>query len=174
MKYSDARLRSMVTAALFAAAITVVTAYFLHIPLPTGGYVHLGDTLIYLAACLLPRPYACFAASVGAGLADLLTAPVWFLPTFIIKSLVVLQFTGKKERLLCPRNILAVFTTAIVSPVLYSVAFCIMSGSWSLATFVAQFWGTIAQAAISGLLFLSLSLAFDRLQFKQKLSLQGA
>ena len=47
-----------VLAALFAAAIALATAYLLHIPLPTGGYVHLGDTLIYLAACLLPTPYA--------------------------------------------------------------------------------------------------------------------
>ena len=35
---------------LFAAAITVMTAYILHIPIPTGGYIHLGDALIYLIA----------------------------------------------------------------------------------------------------------------------------
>ena len=66
-------LRLLTTTALFAAAITVMTAYMLHIPLPTGGYIHLGDALIYLAACLLPVPYAAAAAAVGAGLADLLT-----------------------------------------------------------------------------------------------------
>lgn len=27
-------------------------------PSPPGGYIHLGDALIYLAACLLPAPYA--------------------------------------------------------------------------------------------------------------------
>ena len=57
-------LHRLVTAALFAAAITVVTAYLLHIPIPTGGYIHLGDTLIYLAACLLPVPYAAAAAAI--------------------------------------------------------------------------------------------------------------
>ncbi|MEG2098022.1 MAG: ECF transporter S component, partial [Pseudoflavonifractor sp.] len=50
------QLRLLVLSALFAAAITIVTAYLLHVPLPTGGYVHLGDALIYLAACLLPAP----------------------------------------------------------------------------------------------------------------------
>lgn len=175
MKNVNPRLRSMVTAAIFAAAITVVTAYFLHIPLPTGGYVHLGDALIYLAAGLLPAPYACFAASVGAGLADLLTAPEWFFPTFLIKSVVALQFTSKKAKLLCPRNIIAVFTTAILSPVLYSVAFCIMTGTWTLATFVAQFWGTIGQAIMSGILFFILAYTFDKMNLKTRiLGMQAA
>ena len=42
-----------------------------------GGYIHLGDALIYLAAVLLPAPYAMAAGAIGGGLADLLTAPVW-------------------------------------------------------------------------------------------------
>ena len=43
---SRQNLHRLVTAALFAAAIAVMTAYLLHIPLPTGGYIHLGDALI--------------------------------------------------------------------------------------------------------------------------------
>lgn len=61
------KLRLLCLAALFAGAIAVTTAYLLHIPIPTGGYIHLGDALIYLAACLLPAPYAVGAAMVGAG-----------------------------------------------------------------------------------------------------------
>ena len=68
------KLHLLIMSALFAAAIAVMTAYLLHIPIPTGGYIHVGDALIYLAACLLPAPYAVGAAMVGAGLADLLTA----------------------------------------------------------------------------------------------------
>ena len=94
-------LRQLTTTALFAAAITVMTAYMLHIPLPTGGYIHLGDALIYLAACLLPVPYAAAAAAIGAGLADLLTAPMWVLPTLVIKAVLVLFFTSKSERIPC-------------------------------------------------------------------------
>ena len=40
------KLFMLATAALFAAAIAVMTAYMLHIPLPSGGYIHLGDALI--------------------------------------------------------------------------------------------------------------------------------
>ena len=63
------KLHQLILAALFAAAIAVMTAYLLHIPIPTGGYIHLGDTLIYLSACLLPMPYAVMAAVIGGGLA---------------------------------------------------------------------------------------------------------
>ena len=163
------KLRAMVTAAVFAAAITVVTAYFLHIPIPgTSGYIHLGDTLIYLAACLLPAPYAIFAASVGAGLADLLTAPVWALPTVIIKAVVALQFTCKADKILTRRNSIAVFTTAIVSPVLYSVALVLMTGT--AAGFVPQFIGTLVQAVGSAVVFFPVALALDGMKFKSRIA----
>ena len=164
---TNPRLRQMVTAALFAAVITVVTAYFLHIPIPgSSGYVHLGDTLIYLAACLLPAPYAIFAASAGAGLADLLTAPAWVLPTVIIKAIVVLQFTCKPDHILTMRNSIAVFATAIVSPTLYSLAYVIMSGTW--AAFAPQFLGTIVQAIGSAVVFFPLAIVLDRMSFKTR------
>ena len=164
---SHVSLQQMVTASVFAAAITVVTAYFLHIPIPgSSGYVHLGDALIYLVACLLPTPYAVFAASVGAGLADLLTAPVWVLPTVIIKAVVALQFTSRADRLLTRRNTLAVFTTAIVSPGLYAVASCIMTGT--LAAFLPQFMGTLVQAVGSALLFFPMAAVLDRMHFKSR------
>ena len=37
------KLRLLCLAALFAGAIAVTTAYLLHIPIPTGGYIHLGN-----------------------------------------------------------------------------------------------------------------------------------
>ena len=46
-------------AGLFAAMITIMTAYICHIPYgANGGYIHFGDALIYLGAVFLPRPYA--------------------------------------------------------------------------------------------------------------------
>ena len=132
------KLHQLILAALFAAAIAVMTAYLLHIPIPTGGYIHLGDTLIYLAACLLPMPYAVMAAAVGGGLADLLTAPLWVVPTVVIKALVALLFTEKGERILMPRNIGAVFGAAILSPTAYGLSACLLLGNGN--AFVPQFW----------------------------------
>ena len=154
----------MAATALFAAAITIMTAYMLHIPIPTGGYIHLGDALIYLAACLLPAPFAAAAAAIGAGLADLLTAPVWVLPTLMIKAVIVLFFTSKGERLLCRRNIAAVVLAGLFSPAAYALAGCAMAGT--MAAFVPQFLGTLVQGVGSGALFIVIAPALDGVKLK--------
>ena len=158
-------LRLLTTTALFAAAITVMTAYMLHIPLPTGGYIHLGDALIYLAACLLPVPYAAAAAAIGAGLADLLTAPMWVLPTLVIKAVLVLFFTNRSERLLCRRNCAAVVLAGLFSPAAYAMANCVMAGT--MTAFLPQFLGTLAQGIGSGALFLVIAPALDGVKLKE-------
>lgn len=152
--------------AVFAAAITVMTAYMLHIPIPTGGYIHLGDTLIYLAACLLPVPYAAAAAAIGAGLADLLTAPMWVLPTLIIKAVIVLFFTSKGERFLCRRNLAAMVLAGLFSPAAYALAGCAMAGT--MAAFVPQFLGTLVQGICSGALFIAIAPALDGVKLKER------
>lgn len=168
MKQNE-QLRTLVLAALFAAAITVTTAYILHFPLPTGGYVHIGDALIYLGACLLPLPWAMAAGAVGGALADLLTAPMWALPTFLIKAVICLPFTGKSERILCPRNILAAVISGLVSPTLYGLVNVFFTSTWE--AFLPQFIGTLIQGVGSAAVFLVLAWGFDQAGLKHRLTL---
>lgn len=161
---SQNKLHLLTISAMFAGTITLTTAYLLHIPIPTGGYIHLGDTLIYLAACLLPTPYAAAAAAVGAGLADLLTAPVWVMPTLLIKALLVLPFTDKGKHLLCRRNVAAVIFAGVFSPAAYAVSGCAMTGS--MDSFLPQFLGTLVQGIGSGALFLVIAPAMDKIKLK--------
>ncbi len=87
-KYSG---KALAVTAMFAALITAATA-FIKIPAPLG-YAHAGDSVIYLAACILPAPFGFIAASVGGALADLLSGyAVWAIPTAVIKALNVLPF----------------------------------------------------------------------------------
>lgn len=73
----NSQVKKLTFTALMAAMITIFTAYICHIPVgQNGGYIHFGDSLIYIAACLLPWPYAMTAAAIGGGMADLLTAPI--------------------------------------------------------------------------------------------------
>ena len=65
------KLIKIVTAAMFAALVTGLT-FFPKIPIPGGGYVHLGETMIYIAASFLPLPFAMASAAIGSGLADIL------------------------------------------------------------------------------------------------------
>ena len=166
MKQSQ-RLHLLIMSALFAAAIAVMTAYLLHIPIPTGGYIHVGDALIYLAACLLPTPYAVGAAMVGAGLADLLTAPMWVVPTLVIKAVVALLFTSRSPRLLCPRNVAAAVGAALLSPTAYGLAACLLLGS--AHAFWPQFLGTLIQAIGSGAVFFPLALGLEHAGIKGRL-----
>lgn len=73
------------------AALVFVMTYVPKVPVPvTGGYVHLGDGAIFLAALLL-GPLGIPAAAIGSGLADILGGYlVYALPTMLIKALVAL------------------------------------------------------------------------------------
>ena len=73
------------------AALVFVLTYFPKVPVPvTGGYVHLGDGAIFLAALLLV-PLGIPAAAIGSGLADLIGGyMLYVIPTVIIKGLVAL------------------------------------------------------------------------------------
>ncbi|MBO5908593.1 MAG: ECF transporter S component, partial [Clostridia bacterium] len=89
---------------IFTAIVYLLTAY-LHIPSHTG-YTHIGDGFIYIAACLLPLPYAAFVGGVGALLADCLTGfAVWAPASVVIKVLAVIFFTSKTEKTVCLRNL---------------------------------------------------------------------
>lgn len=164
---TNKKTRQIVWAAAFAAAITVTTAYVLHIPLPNGGYIHVGDALIYLCACLLPTPWAIAAGAIGGGLADLLTYPLYVLPTIIVKAVICLPFTSKHDRVLCPRNVAAIFISGLLSPTLYGVADMVISGT--AAAFIPQFLGTLIQSVGSGIIFVVLAFAVDRLKLKKRL-----
>lgn len=80
------KTKDIVMSALMAALIFVAT-YAIRIPNPaTGGYSHMGDCMIFLAVVLLGRKNGSLAAAIGGALSDFLAgAPLWILPTFIIK-----------------------------------------------------------------------------------------
>ena len=109
-------VKRITATAVMAALTTLMTAYIFHIPVGVnGGYVHLGDTMIYLAAAFLPLPYACAAGAIGGGLADLLTAPVWAPATIIIKMLICLPFSSKGTKLVTKRNVVALLLAFAIS-----------------------------------------------------------
>lgn len=166
---SSKKLKKLVLAALFAAFICLTTAYILHIPTGiNGGYIHIGDSLIYLASCLLPMPYAMAAASIGGALADILSgSPIWAIPTMIIKPLLVIAFTYKSEKIICKRNIIALFISGIVGVAGYFIADCIMGVSFMAK--LAMLPIDMIQPVASGAAFVFIALALDKINIKNKL-----
>ncbi|MBU5680934.1 TIGR04002 family protein [Blautia sp. MSJ-9] len=165
-------LRRITATAVMAALTTLMTAYIFHIPVGVnGGYVHLGDTMIYIAAAFLPLPYACAAGAIGGGLADLLTAPVWAPATIIIKMLICLPFSSKGKKLVTKRNVIALFLAFMISATGYYVAEGIMFGF--TASFFTSVSGSIVQSGGSAVMFLIIGAALDRVGFKTKIANVG-
>ncbi len=157
----------LVTTGLFAAMITIMTAYIFHIPYgANGGYIHFGDALIYLGAVFLPRPYALAAAAIGGGMADILTAPMWAPATVIIKMLIVLPFSGKESQIICPRNVAAPFVAAVISAAGYYLAEGILFGSFVAP--LASVMGSVVQSGGSAVIFLALGTALDKVHMKNR------
>ena len=166
---TDVRLKYITLTGLLAALITLFTAYIFHIPMGlNGGYIHLGDALIYLAAVLLPAPYAMAAGAIGGGLADLLTAPMWAPATVIIKILVVLPFTSRHSKIFTKRNIVAPLIAMLITITGYYLAEVILYGKE--AAFLISVTTNSIQGVGSAAVFYILGAALDKVGVKTLIS----
>ena len=164
------KIKILTLTGLFSALIFVFTAY---IHVPTGaGYTHAGDGLIYLAASILPTPYAIASGVIGGALADGLTGfPVWIPATIVIKAVTALFFTNKKEKILNLHNILGIIPSLIVCVVGYSLyEGIVMADSLNKGAIIAAFSQTpcyLIQAGASTVLYIVTAAAFDKSGLKK-------
>ena len=83
------KTRRLVLSAIFAALIAVFT-FLIRIPVPglPTGYIHPGDSVIFIAAYILGGYMSVLCAAVGSALADLFAgADIFILGTFLVKGL---------------------------------------------------------------------------------------
>jgi len=70
------------------AALVMIGTMIIQVPTPTKGYLHLGDSFVYLCGILLGPVTAALAAGIGSAMADVFSGYGIYAPaTFIIKSL---------------------------------------------------------------------------------------
>lgn len=165
------KTRNLTMTALFGAMVCVATM-FIHLPVPmTGGYVHIGDAFIYLAACMLPMPYAMAAGAIGAGLADALSGYyVYVLPTVVIKALIVTPFTDKGDKIISLRTVLASIVASIIGIAGYFVADWIIYGN--LATALANMFVGTVQPFAGIVIFVMVGYTLDKADVKKRFSLK--
>ncbi len=162
-------LYKVILAAMFAA-LTAGLTMFPKIPIPGGGYVHLGDAMIYLASSFLPLPYAMAAAGIGGGLADILSGFASYAPfTVVVKVLLTIAFTSKNKNVILgfKRNFLAPLAGLIITPGIYFLADALLAKSFAAAA-PGIIWN-VAQAAASLALYYVIAIAFDTAGLKKKL-----
>ena len=155
----------MCTTGIFTALVFVVTAY-LHIP-TNNGYIHVGDGFIYLAACMLPWPYAMAVGAGGAFLADCLTGfAIWAPGSVVIKALTALLFSRKGSKIINLRNLLVLLPAAVLCAGGYYLYEALL-----YENFVAPLSGVftnIIQSVASAIVFLVIGHTFDKFHIKHK------
>ena len=156
---SHQKVSRLTSTALFAALICVTTAYIFHIPFGVKG-----GSLIYLAAAFLPTPYAMFAGAIGGAMADILTAPVYAPATFIIKMLISLPITCKKDKIVNVHNCVGIVVAAVISFIGYYITDVILFGTWG--ALIPSIVGTLAQSGGSAVIFIILGSTLDKAGFK--------
>jgi uncharacterized membrane protein len=78
-----------VTRVALLIALTAAATMAVRIPVPrTGGYINMGDGVIYITALLFGRTYGAAVGGIGSALADFLGGYALFAPfTLVIKGL---------------------------------------------------------------------------------------
>jgi len=162
------KIKNLTMSALFAAVIFIATAYLPRIPIGTTGYVHIGDTFIYIASALLPFPYAPIASAIGGAMADLVTGYTFYVPfTFAVKFCLSLLFTRKSEKVLSPRNIAASFIAIAITYVGYLIPDTILTSNLAASALTGIM--NAFQGIASMILFIFMGMIFDKANVKKRL-----
>lgn len=174
-KHSSAvNVRLIAFTAMFAALVALATGF---IKIPTAlGYQHPGDSVVYLAACVLPFPYGTVAAGLGGALADVISGyAYWAIPTFIIKCLNTLPFVlcravlkkyGKDDKIINVPALLMLIPTTAVTVFGYFFANALLY-DWSAAVAELATWWV--QPGVGALIFAAVGAGLDAAKFKQRI-----
>ena len=154
-------VKKLTMAGVMAALVFVMT-YVPKVPVPvTGGYVHLGDGAIFLAALLL-GPLGIPAAAIGSGLSDILGGyMVYALPTMLIKAAVALIAWKLWKEASWLRAVIAFVLAEIVMVAGYFAFEAVMYGT-------AAAWAAVGPNCIQGIAGVVLGLVCHALYPRMK------
>lgn len=153
-------------AAMFAAMVFGLT--MLHVPIGAGGYIHVGDAVIYIVALLMGGPWAFLSAAIGAAVADIVSGvAVYAIPSMIIKVLIAVPFvliSRKSDKLLSLRTALFTVISGVITIFGYFITDLIVYREGAVADLPAN----VIQAVGSAVVFIILAFALDRADIKTR------
>lgn len=149
---------------MFAAMVFGLT--MLHVPIGAGGYIHVGDAVIYVTALLMGGPWAFISAAIGAACADLVSGfAVYAIPSAIIKVLIAVPFvlvSKKQQSLLSVRTALLTVISGMITILGYFFTDLIVYREGAVADLPTN----VIQAVGSAVVFIVLAFALDRAKIK--------
>ena len=161
------KLRKAVASGVFCAMIFVLTMF---VKIPIGaGYVHLGDSILYICSSLL-GPFGIIAGAIGEALADAVGGFAVYVPfTLVIKVLIALPFalfSTKTEKLLTVKNIIFTIIAMIISVLGYALADYFVAGQGMAIPYM---WMNVVQGLASAASFAIIAAAFDKMKIRNKI-----
>lgn len=169
------KVQTITLTGLMAAIIVVLTAF---VQIKTGfnnGYIHLGDSMVYLAGCLIAGPWGALAGAIGGALADIFAgAPQWAIASAIIKALNTVPFilimrANKKKgnaKIITPITIAMTIVSGIITVGGYFIAEGIM---YSFPAAIPSVPFNIVQAVGSAIAFVLIGIALDAVKIQKLL-----
>ena len=150
-------------------ALVAVSTMVIKIPtIATQGYIHLGDSMIFLAAIMFGKKKGAIAGGIGSAMADLFLGYThWILPTFIIKALmgygIGIIADRESNNLINLRNSISLVFGAGWMVLGYFVAGGIMKGSFLVAA--SSVPANLIQGFVGALLFIPIGVALKRTKY---------
>ncbi|MCF0259485.1 MAG: ECF transporter S component [Erysipelotrichaceae bacterium] len=153
--------RDLVQTALLTALIFVVTR-FVQIPIPLG-YLNFGNCTALIGCLLVPSPAGIIAAGFGSALADLISYPVYTVPTLLIKGTMAFVFYWMMKRK-GENSSLKLFLAALVSMAVPVIGYTITGGLiyGGLMAGMAQLPGLLVEYAGNVLIFVLMARAVQK------------
>lgn len=158
---SDASIKDLTKMAMMAA-IVFVGVYLVKIP-TLNGYVHIGDSMIFLSVLILGTKRGAFAGGLGAAISDLLAGyAVYVVPTFIIKFIMAFIMGMFIDKIMPHAKwnwIIGAIVGGIMQCILYMLFEIAMYG---VAGGVASFIPNLGQSAVGILIAAILVTVFEK------------
>jgi len=150
-------------------ALVAVSTMVIKIPtISTDGYIHLGDSMIFLSAIMFGKKKGAIAGGLGSAMADLLLGYThWVLPTLIIKGLmgygIGLIANQENDNVINFRNSIALVFGASWMVFGYFIAGGIMKGSFVISA--TSIPANLVQGFVGALLFIPIGIALKKTKY---------
>lgn len=162
------KTRNLVLAGCIAALVTVGTM-LIQIPTGIGGYIHMGDSMVYLAGCLLGPVIGGMAAGIGSLMADIMSGyAIYAIPTFLIKFLdafligTIYYKFNKKDSALTQKMLVYLFGITLGTAVMASGYFLYEAVLYGVEAALPMVAANLFQGVVGGAIGFPLLVAIEK------------